>query len=65
MNYMTSSDAAKLWNISQRRVQDYCKTGKIKGAKMFGNRWFVPKNAVKPEEKVGRPRKVHNNGQIV
>ncbi len=57
MNYMTSSDAAKLWNISQRRVQDYCKSGKIKGAQLFGNRWLIPKTASKPEEKVGRPRK--------
>ena len=57
MNVMTSAEAAKLWNISQRRVQEYCKEGKIKGAQMLGDRWFLPKNAVKPEEKVGRPRK--------
>ncbi len=57
MNYMTSSDAAKLWNISQRRVQDYCKTGKIKGAQLLGNRWLIPKAANRPEERVGRPRK--------
>lgn len=57
MNVMTSADAAKMWNISQRRVQDYCKDGKIKGAQLVGNRWFIPKNAIKPEEKVGRPRK--------
>lgn len=57
MNYMTSSDAAKLWNVSQRRVQDYCKNGKIKGAQLLGNRWVIPKNATKPDEKVGRPRK--------
>lgn len=57
MNYMTSSDAAKLWNVSQRRVQDYCKTGKIEGAQLLGSRWLIPKTANKPEEKVGRPRK--------
>lgn len=57
MNYMTSSDAAKLWNISQRRVQDYCKTGKIKGALLLGSRWLIPKAAIKPIEKVGRPKK--------
>jgi predicted site-specific integrase-resolvase len=57
MNYMTSSEAAKMWDVSQRRVQDYCKLGKIKGAQLLGNRWVIPKNAVKPEEKVGRPKK--------
>ena len=56
MNIMTSAEAAKLWNISQRRVQEYCKEGKIKGATMVGDRWLLPKNAVKPEEKVGRPK---------
>jgi predicted site-specific integrase-resolvase len=57
MNYMTSLDAAKIWNISQRRVQDYCKMGKIKGAQLLGGRWIIPKNANKPDEKIGRPRK--------
>lgn len=57
MNVMTSAEAAKLWNVSQRRVQDYCKEGKIKGAELIGSRWLLPKNAQKPREKVGRPRK--------
>ncbi len=57
MNYMTSADAAKLWSISQRRVQEYCKTGRIKGAEQLGRQWLLPKNAIKPGEKVGRPRK--------
>lgn len=62
MNVMTSAEAAKLWNISQRQVQEYCKSGKIKGAIMMSDRWFVPKNAIKPEGKVGRPRKSTENG---
>lgn len=57
MNYITSADAAKLWDISQRRVQDYCKDGKIKGAVLVGNRWLLPKNSTKPNIRVGRPRK--------
>ncbi len=64
MNYITSAEAAKMWNVSQRRVQDYCKKGKIKGAASIGNRWLIPKNAVKPEEKVGRPRKSPNNRTV-
>lgn len=57
MNFMTSADAALLWNISQRRVQDYCKDGKIKGVVLLGNRWLIPKSAKKPDEQVGRPKK--------
>lgn len=60
MNYMTTSETANLWGISKRRVQDYCKKGKIKGAAMLGDRWLVPKNATKPLEKVGRPKKSNN-----
>lgn len=57
MDYMTSADAAKLWNLSQRRIQCYCKLGKIEGAIIVGNRWLLPKNATKPVEKKGRPKK--------
>lgn len=57
MDFMTSADAAKLWNLSQRRIQCYCKSGKIEGAIIVGNRWLLPKDAKKPEEKKGRPRK--------
>lgn len=57
MNVMTSAEAAKLWNVSQRQVQEYCKSGKIKGAVMMSDRWFIPQNATKPEGKAGRPKK--------
>lgn len=43
MNYYTSAEVAKIWNISQRRVQVYCKEGRIRGAVLMGNRWLVPK----------------------
>lgn len=39
---ITAKQAAQDWNISIRRVQDYCKTGKIKGAERFGNAWMIP-----------------------
>jgi len=31
MGYMTASQAAKKWNISQRRVQILCAENRIKG----------------------------------
>lgn len=57
MNYLTSAEIANIWNISQRRVQIYCKEGRIKGAVLVGNRWLLPKNAVKPVD----PRKSKKN----
>ncbi len=54
MNLVPSSVKAKEWEISQRRVAVLCKGGRIPGAELVGNRWFLPPNAVKPQD----PRKV-------
>ncbi len=51
MNLITTAQVAKKWNISQRRVDVLCKEGRIEGAVMIGNRWFVPQNAQKPQDK--------------
>lgn len=58
MNYVPSSIKAEEWKISQRRVAILCKAGRIKGAELVGNRWFIPNDALKPED----PRKVRKNG---
>lgn len=43
----------KIWGISQRRVAILCKEGRVPGAELVGNRWFLPSDAVKPQD----PRK--------
>ena len=48
MNYMTASQAAKKWNISQRRVQVLCSEGRIKGVFKLGDAWAIPEDAEKP-----------------
>lgn len=50
MNYMTASQAAKKWNISQRRVQVLCSEGRIKGVFKLGDAWAIPENAEKPAD---------------
>ncbi len=50
MDYMTSAEAAKKWNISQRRVAVYCKEGRINGAALRGRMWMIPSDAKKPED---------------
>jgi len=47
MEYLTSADCAKKWNVSQRRVAIYCKEGRIEGAIMMGRMWMIPKEAKK------------------
>lgn len=51
MNYLSVSEVAKLWNISERSVRNYCSTGRINGAILIGKTWMIPQNAKKPERK--------------
>lgn len=48
LGYMSVYDVSQKWNISVRRVQELCKTGKIEGAIRFGKSWMIPKDAKKP-----------------
>ena len=47
---MFVKDAAKLWNISERRVSTLCREGKIVGAKKQGKSWLIPIDAQKPAD---------------
>lgn len=48
-NFMTTKEAAELWNISVRQVQNHCKNGRIKGLLKVGTNYLIPKDAVKPK----------------
>lgn len=53
MNYMSVKEAAKYWGVSERRVHQYCKDGRISGAVKFGRSWAIPSSSQKPKD----PRK--------
>ena len=48
-NFMTTKEAAELWNISVRQVQNHCKNGRIKGVLKVGTNYLIPKEALKPK----------------
>ncbi|MBE5730683.1 MAG: Fic family protein [Clostridiales bacterium] len=48
MRFLSVSDIAKMWNISERSVRNYCALGKIDGAFLTGKTWNIPEDAVKP-----------------
>ncbi len=50
MNKITVQQAAEKWNISVRRVQDYCRQGKIPGAERLGTNWLIPPDATRPAD---------------
>ena len=45
---MTIRRAAAIWSLSERRVNELCKTGRIKGAYKENRQWQIPVNAKKP-----------------
>lgn len=51
MKYLTSGQIAEVWNISSQTVRNYCKEGRIPGAKYADGQWKVPANAEKPRKK--------------
>ena len=51
MEYMSASQAAKKWGISQRRVQILCAGGRIAGVFKLGEAWAIPVNTTKPTDK--------------
>ena len=50
MGYVTANQAAKKWNISQRRVQILCAENRIEGVFKLGEAWAIPEDAEKPRD---------------
>ncbi len=48
--YLLAAEAAKKWNITQRRVQKLCLEGRIKGVFKLGEFWVIPASALKPND---------------
>ena len=61
MELLTTSEMAKKWDISRRRVTTLCAQGRIEGAILKGNTWLIPENAEKPDD----PRRVRKNGHQI
>ena len=51
---MTIREAAAHWGITERRVNELCKDGRIPGAYKEGKQWFIPDGSQKPADKRGR-----------
>ena len=50
MEYITIQQASSKWNISERRIQVLCNTGRLPGAQKFGRQWAIPVNLEKPTD---------------
>ena len=45
---MTIREVAALWDITERRVSELCKAGRIPGAIKQGRQWIIPNDTDKP-----------------
>ena len=65
MDYITVKQAAEKWDVSDRRVLQHCKNGRIPGAVQPARDWLIPKDTEKPEDMrkygKGRPPKKEKN----
>lgn len=50
MQLVTTTEMAKKWSLSRRRVTTLCAEGRIEGAIIRGNTWLIPDDAEKPED---------------
>lgn len=61
MEYLTISQTAEKWKISDRRIQVLCSQNRIPGAYRLGRTWAIPADAKKPEDarvRSGKYRKI-------
>ncbi len=57
MRYLSVTETAKRWDISERSVRNYCARGRVPGAFLTGKTWTIPENAEKPERSNKRKEK--------
>ncbi len=48
MGYLSVSEIAKKWHLSERTVRNYCAQGRVSGAFLTGKTWNIPEDAQKP-----------------
>lgn len=50
MEYLSVSEIAKKWNLSDRTIRNYCAKGLISGAKLIGKTWAIPIDTKRPHK---------------
>ena len=50
MEYLTTTEMSKLWNLSSRRIGVLCTEGRIDRAIKKGKMWLLPADATRPAD---------------
>ena len=59
LDYLSVTETAQKFNVSNRRVQILCEQGRIAGAQMISGVWLIPANTDKPKD--GRKKSFDQN----
>ena len=65
MQYLSVTEMAKKWGISERSVRNYCAHGRVQGAFLTGKTWNIPENAEKPERTNKKKEQPHTLLEIL
>ena len=60
MKYLTSKEIAKIWNVSERSVRNYCAQGRVKGAYLEGKTWLILEDSAMPKRQIRHVIKKRN-----
>ena len=58
-------EAARQWNITERRVAELCRSGRIEGTVRQGRSWQIPADASKPADKRIRSGSYPEKSEII
>lgn len=50
VKFISTTEAAAKWGLSNRRVAILCAEGRIADTQKIGNTWMIPENAEKPTD---------------
>lgn len=65
MKYLSVKEVAAVWEISERRVQKLCLSGRIEGAVLFSGTWAIPYDANKPVDRRKKDKLTKHNDTSV
>lgn len=52
IEYISVKETAKIWNLSERSIRNYCAQGRVIGAIQENGTWKIPLNAEKPDRRI-------------
>ena len=50
LEFISVSETARKWGISERRIQKLCEERRIEGVVKFSRMWLIPQDAEKPKD---------------